>query len=323
MINVKEKSLFSKTITEKNKYKMENKTEDTTIPFYSNTMFSAMFNNTSRIKYPAYFISLLFNLDQDKVLNNITLVKNKINIDNINDSKKTVDFVCKLDEEYINIEVNNYNSVGALERNLSYMFDIYKSGMKSGDKEYNYETVYQVNLNNFEFEGHDAFIEEYGIRDNKGVLLTDKINIINIYLPKLKEICYNKDINELERLLLLLVETKIEKSKEIAKGNKVMEEYVKEAVDASSDEEIVGLYDRELHEERMKNTLIREERERAREEGINEGIKQGIEKGYSSGKEDGILEEKKIVARNMLNKGMTTNLISEITCLTIEEINNL
>ena len=46
-------------------------------------MFSAMFNNTSRIKYSAYFISLLFNLDQDKVLNNIELVKNKINIINI------------------------------------------------------------------------------------------------------------------------------------------------------------------------------------------------------------------------------------------------
>jgi len=319
MINVKEKSLFSKNVITSKKYEMEEKTKDTTIPFYSNTMFDAMFNNTSRIKYPAYFISLLFNLDKEEVLNNIELVKNKINIDNINDSKKTVDFVCKLDDEYINIEVNNYNSIGALERNLSYMFDIYKSNMKSGDKEYNYERVYQVNLNNFEFEGHETFIEEYNIRDKEGNLLTDKINVINIYLPKLKNVCYNKDINELERLLLLLVETKIEKSKEIAKGNIVMEEYVKEALDASSNEEIVGLYDKELHEERLKNTLIREERERAREEGIRQGIEEGIKEGI----EQGILEEKKIVAKNMLENGLDIEMIIKCTNLSKEEINNL
>ena len=50
MILKKEQTLFSKTITEVNKYEMEEKTEYTTIPFYSNTMFDAMFNNTSRIK---------------------------------------------------------------------------------------------------------------------------------------------------------------------------------------------------------------------------------------------------------------------------------
>ncbi len=90
-----------------------------------------------------------------------------------------------------------------------------------------------------------------------------------------------------------------------------MSDYRKDAVDASEDEEIIGLYDKELHLEMLRNTELYEAEQK--------GIEQGIEKGRE--------EEKKIrsieIAKVMLKKGMEASLISEITELTIEEINNL
>ena len=53
----------------------------------------------------------------------------------------------------------------------------------------------------------------------------------------------------------------------------------------------------------------------AREEGIEEGEKKGIEKGKK--------EEKIEIAKNMLKKGLDVNLISELSGLTIEEVEKL
>lgn len=300
-------------------YKLTPKTNETIIPSYSDTMFTAMFNNTNRIKHPSNLISILFGFDKEQVYQNIELIKNKINIDNINDSKKTVDFVCKLDKKFINIEMNNFSSSkGSIERNLSYAFDLYKSSMKSGRRRYKYTYVYQVNFCNFSYKGNNNFIEEYYIQTKEGKMLTDKIIFIFIYLPKLKNICYNKDaksLNELERYLSLLVETNIEKAWRIAKGNKEMEDYLKEAIETSSDEEIIGLYDKELHEERLKNTLIEE----TREEGFNAGLEEGLEQGLQQGS----LGKSEEIAKKMLLKNMTKEEISEITGLSQKEIDNL
>ena len=54
---------------------------------------------------------------------------------------------------------------------------------------------------------------------------------------------------------------------------------------------------------------------REREEGIKEGIKEGIEKGK--------LAEQISIAKSMKSKNMDINLISEITGLTLEEIEKL
>ena len=90
-----------------------------------------------------------------------------------------------------------------------------------------------------------------------------------------------------------------------------MSEYRKDALAASEDEEIIGLYDKELHQEMLRNTELYE----AEKNGIEQGIEQGRE------------EEKKIrsieIAKSMLKKEMEVSLISEITGLSIEEINNL
>lgn len=56
-----------------------------------------------------------------------------------------------------------------------------------------------------------------------------------------------------------------------------------------------------------------------REEGIKEGIEKGIDKGMEKGKKS----EKIAIAKEMKNKNMNIELISEITGLSIEYIEEL
>ena len=63
--------------------------------------------------------------------------------------------------------------------------------------------------------------------------------------------------------------------------------------------------------------------EKGRQEGIEKGRQEGIEKGRQEGIEKGIKENQILTAKNMKNKNMDLNLISELTGLSIKEIENL
>ena len=94
-----------------------------------------------------------------------------------------------------------------------------------------------------------------------------------------------------------------------------MEEYVKESIKASQDEEVIGLYDKELHLEKLRLSELKEAREKGIEQGIEKGIEQGIEKG--------IEQEKIEIVKNMLKDEVDISVISKYTGLSKEEIERL
>ena len=107
-------------------------------------------------------------------------------------------------------------------------------------------------------------------------------------------------MNEGEKFLLTLVETNIRDSIEIGKGIGIMEEYIKDAIKASGDEMLLEAYDKEW--------ALKDE---------------GMREGYESGKNDGIEENKIEIVRNMLKENLDINLISKITGLSIDRINEI
>lgn len=298
------KPMLNREISRINSYELkpvEDLKKGERIPIVSDTMFHVMLNNSSRKKYSAYLISLVLDLDYDIVYNSLIFVNNKLDREKYKESGKTVDFVCKLEGKIIGIEVNNNSSKASLERNISYWADLYKSKMISGEK-YNYETVIQININNFTFEGNDKIKEEYSLRNEEGEEFTEKLKFIHIYLPNIRKKCYNKEkLSDLERLLLTFNEN--EKLKDITKGNKIMEEYVKESIKASESEEIIGLYDKELHLEKLRLSEIDEAREK------------GIEQGATN--------EKYEIAKNLLENNISIDIIVKSTGLSKEEIEEL
>ena len=76
-----------------------------------------------------------------------------------------------------------------------------------------------------------------------------------------------------------------------------------------------GLYDREEVMEKLNRGAFRV--------GMKEAVKKGLEKGIKQGRKEGREEEKLLTAKNMLNKKLDINLISEVTGLSISDINNI
>ena len=307
MINKKDIPMLDRITSNKDSYKKKEYYKGYKIPIISDTMFKTMLNNTNRKQYASLLIAITLNKDYEEIYNNIEFVKDTLDKERDIEKGRTVDFICKINNRYIGIEMNNNFSKSSLERNISYMMDIYKSNLRRGEG-YNFNYVVQININNFAFNGNDQEVEEYSLKNNKGELLTDKIKIINIYLPLIRKKYYNKDVlNDIDKLMLVFNEEDDEELSKVYKGVSIMEEYVKEAKRASTNEDIVGLYDKELHEEKLRITELEE----ARDEGEKSGIAIGEKKG--------IIE----TAKKLLKEKVNINIISKCTGLKKEEIEKL
>ena len=296
-------AMLDRKVSKKNAYIKKEYTKGYKIPIVSDTMFDTMINNESRKKYAALIISSVLERDYNEIYNSIEYVKNKLDKQLDIEKGREVDFICKLKDEYIGIEMNNNYSKEAFERNISYAMGIYKSKEIRGSK-YSFNKILQINLNNFTFENNDREAEEYALRNENGEYLTEKIKIINIYLPNIRKKYYNKEeLNELDKVMLVLNEEDNNNLSKLYKGEKVMEDYVKDAKRASISDDIVGLYDKELHEELLRNTELYN----AEQKGIKQGIK----------------ENKLETAKALLKEKISIDIISRTTGLKKEEIEKL
>ena len=70
-------------------------------------------------------------------------------------------------------------------------------------------------------------------------------------------------------------------------------------------------------------TAIGEAREEGLEQGLERGLEQGLEKGLEQGLEQGRNEERLQLIRKMISRGMSPELISDMTGLSLKEINSM
>ena len=124
--------------------------------------------------------------------------------------------------------------------------------------------------------------------------LSNKLIFVQIYVPNLRKKWYTKgmkSLSEEEKYILALVEMDLDKLNDLG-GENIMDEYVKEAEEVSFEGGVGEAYDKEWA---------------LRDQGYRDGIKErNIE-----------------IAKNMLSKSMKIELISEITDLSIKEIERL
>ena len=319
--------IFENDITRENAYKLRDIKEGEIIPLVSDVMFHTMLNNSKRKKYVSYLLSLILEEDYEEILNNIEFVKDELDKENFYDSKRTVDLVCRIKEKIYNIEMNNNSDIRSLERNISYLNDLYKSSMKVGS-DYNYNYCIQININNFNIKGNKKKISRFKLRDEEGDILTNKIDFIYIYLPLIKEAWYtNSELSELEKLLLIFNEDSRKEVDKIMKGNKIMEEYRREAECASNDTEIIGLYDKEKTREILQQMALEDEKKKAIKQGLEQGLEQGIKQGIKQGREEGMkqgIEQQKIsIINNMKKLNLDEDTIIKSLDISQEEYNEL
>lgn len=151
----------------------------------------------------------------------------------------------------------------------------------------------QINL---DLEGHHTKpIMRYKLRDEEtNEILCEDMEIIRIDIPYYYKRCYNKDANELEKLMGLIYEEDKNRAKILVGGNKDMEDIYDKILENS--ENIIGLYDKESHDKETR-------------------------KAYMEEKIEDALNEKTIeLVRNMLKENADIDFISRVSGLSIDEI---
>ena len=260
----------------------------------------------------AHLLASILNVDVLKIKNNITKISDTNDLKNKNDKQRRMDFVYRIDNLSLDIELN-LKPRPIKERNINYLMSLHLRKFKKGNRyEDNYRTI-QININNEMIDESDKVIEEYYFRKEDGKEYSKNIGFYVVNIPNIKKIWYNKEDEAFEKYkyMLSFFETNVDMIRQVYEGDEVVMDIINKQEEFSRDNE-------EWETFRSENEL-EEEYQLGIEYAKEEGKKEGIEKGIELGKLQGI----KKVVKSMLDKNMDIKNIVEITGLSEEEILSL
>ena len=252
----------------------------------------------------AHLLASILNVDVLKIKNNITKISDTNDLKNKNDKQRRMDFVYRIDNLSLDIELN-LKPRPIKERNINYLMSLHLRKFKKGNRyEDNYRTI-QININNEMIDESEKVIEEYYFRKEDGKEYSKNIGFYVVNIPNIKKIWYNKEDEEFEKYkyMLSFFETNVDMIRRIYEGDEVVMDIINKQEEFSRDNE-------EWETFRSENELEEEYQlgiEYAKEEGKKEGIEEGIKK----------------VVKSMLDKNMDIKNIIDITGLSEEEILSL
>ena len=256
----------------------------------------------------AHLLASILNVDVLKIKNNITKISDTNDLKNKNDKQRRMDFVYRIDNLSLDIELN-LKPRPIKERNINYLMSLHLRKFKKGNRyEDNYRTI-QININNEMIDESEKVIEEYYFRKEDGKEYAKNIGFYVVNIPNIKKIWYNKEDEEFEKYkyMLSFFETNVDMIRRMYEGDEVVMDIINKQEEFSRDNE-------EWETFRSENEL-----EEEYQLGIEYAKEEGIEKGIELGKLQGI----KKIAKSMLDKNMDIKNIVDITGLSEEEILSL
>ena len=260
----------------------------------------------------AHLLASILNVDVLKIKNNITKISDTNDLKNKNDKQRRMDFVYRIDNLSLDIELN-LKPRPIKERNINYLMSLHLRKFKKGNRyEDNYRTI-QININNEMIDESDKVIEEYYFRKEDGKEYAKNIGFYVVNIPNIKKIWYNKEDEAFGKYkyMLSFFETNVDMIRRIYEGDEVVMDIINKQEEFSRDNE-------EWETFRSENEL-EEEYQLGIEYAKEEGKKEGIEKGIELGKLQGI----KKVVKSMLDKNMDIKNIIDITGLSEEEVKRI
>ena len=259
-------------------------------------------------KYRADLTSRLTGVSKKLILNTYKEMNTEYVIDNVLEKGKVSDVLFEVKGYIFNFEFNNRKWDGLIERNDAYLGKV-KNDLIRRTKSYaSLPKVIQININNFYCFLSKENLLEFKSRDKYGIIESDKWGKIYVNLKLIRE-KYDRGLklSKLEKELLILTLTKVDEIEKIAKGDVELMEVAKELKKLTNDAYTIGLYDEEEERRLIENSI----KITAKKQGIKQGVKQGAS------------NEKKSIAKSMLDKNMDIPLISELTGLSKNQITML
>ena len=266
-------------------------------------------------------------LEGEKRIINITFLDKEQLGTTADDRSCIYDIYCENEngERFI-VEIQNRGHRNFKERAIYYLSRaIANQGQKGPSWMFDLKAVYGVFFMNFHLDGRRQarFRTDIDLRDMRtNEPFSDKMRFIFLDLPaftKDEERCET----DFERWIYVLKNMEILQRMPFKARKSVFEELEKIAdisalskEDQEKYEEIIKVYRDNLVTEQW---AIEQGFKKGHEKGLEKGRKEGIQIGREEGRHEGIL----LTARNMKNKGYSSEDIAQITGLTLEEIYKL
>ena len=265
----------------------------------SDTTFKYLFKSENGRKYLNKVLQIITGINIEDYI----LIDNEFNSGNTyRDYKTDILLFNKEKNIAINIEMNQFKNEYYVYRNYTYISRIISEMFNKGEKIKEYKVI-QVNFNNFyNKDNKDISSLSFILRDKLYDIELDIVKVIEIYIPTYKGVCYNGK-NEEEMYLSMYNANSYEELKDIVRDNKEGLSIMDEIEYLAAKEGVIGLYNREREEKRIRATLRDE--------------------GYEEGKLEGIEEERENIAINSLEKGLDERVISDIIGLSLERIKEI
>ena len=247
-------------------------------------------------------------------IDKLEIKKTELLSGNVNIKDKRVDAIVHTGNKKIEIEINSQNKDYLHTRSTAYICNIYQSNASVGDT-YNEDTdIIQVNLTWGLGRNNDE-MKIYKIMNEKGELYVKNFIIYEINMDYYDKIWYSKNEEEIKKNQYMIMLDLDKKELKNMPKDKIVDKYITNVTIVNDDPEFQKYMIEEEDKRKIQNSLLSE----AKEEGISQGYTSGINDGISKGENKKSIE----IAKNMLKKNMSIEDISDITGLSIGEINKL
>ena len=246
----------------------------------------------------ARLISDILDADYNEVYNSITLSTDEIAFSALT-VNSTSDAIYYNDKIYFDIEINGYSGISKERQLESYVYQLYLGQLHTYNDYNKIKKVFQISIDAYDFLGYGDFIYNvYLMNDKYQQIVSDKLQIMHINLDYLRNLAYTEIVKENNKLmsdLYFLICGYDNLDVVLENGDKLMKEIIDEAKQISGIEKM-NLY--LTDEEMMKN-----------------------DQAYY--KELGREEKEHEMIINFYNNGVSLELISKSSGLTIKEIEKI
>lgn len=292
---------------------------DEVIPLIYDTLFKLVFGDINHLDRLNYLLSTILN----KNVEVIELLPNDLIEDNRVNKKNEVDLLCKLDKEYVSIEINTDFDDAIVKRNYAYISRLLSKELNAGDsyKEDNIDNnnddkeikmYYQININTKDFLGEP--FEICHVKGEFSNMIAAKFMesyYINVsYYVKKWYTLNGKGLTDFEKLMVL-IGTNRKSVIKCLNDNKILKDIGDAVKKYSEDDDLLYYYDRD---EQLVSDAKRVSANETREK---------LEKEYEEKMSLKAKETSLDIARRMKEKGMDISDIASVTNLSLEEVEKL
>ncbi len=246
------------------------------------------------------------------------------------DRKVIFDIFCMNDKgEYLIVEMQKAKQAYFRDRCIYYStFPIQKQAPR-GVWNFKLKAVYTVAILDFvlfdECEGDDLHFLEYVhlVRARTNTIYSGKLKFIFVELPKFNKATVELETNMDRWLFSLKNLSELDVRPPEVQG-KIFEKLFNVAEIKKLTETEMEEYRKSVLEYQDVRDALDYAKEEARKEGLQEGRQEGRQEGKKEGRKEGRMEgmqdERVLIAKKCLQKGMTPDDIAEITGLTLDEV---